>query len=314
MIVHADPSIVSDNTGDVIISHYVKNELRRMFPNDHIVSVPTQTMTISRRLNSLLSNARAIVVGGSNLLSGRYPRIRQWANMSMFAPHREKVHLIGCGWHSYEKRSLPFNGILLRSALGKNGLHSVRDAYTKSKLAANGIPSWNTGCPTMWGLSGEYPSKSEGSVGRIIFTLTHYRKDVARDKALLSYVRSLGKEMYFWPQSPQDTLYLRELVGNDKVVRVIGEKISSVEEIADGSAIYIGTRLHGAIHLLNRSVPVFVAAIDNRAMEIGRDTGLPLIDIRNLPVGLPTAAGTHISMPQEEIAAWKKAVQERIDG
>ncbi|MER9133401.1 polysaccharide pyruvyl transferase family protein [Mesorhizobium sp. M0768] len=314
MIVHADPSIGSDNTGDAIISHYVKVELKKLFPQDHIVSIPTQTMTVSRRLNSLLSNARGVVVGGSNLLSGRYPRIRQWANMCVFAPHRKKVHLIGCGWHSYEKRNLPLNTLLLRAALDKGGVHSVRDSYTKVKLAENGIRSWNTGCPTMWGLSGSYSYKSESTVGRIIVTLTHYRKDVARDTALLAYVRSLGREIYFWPQSPQDTVYLKELCGADSTIRVLGEKISCVEDVADSSAIYVGTRLHGAIHLLNRSVPVFVVGIDNRAIEIAHDTGLPLIDIWNPPSGLPIETAIDITMPREEIAAWRVTIRKHIDG
>ncbi|MEJ0000264.1 MAG: polysaccharide pyruvyl transferase family protein [Verrucomicrobiota bacterium] len=58
---------------------------------------------------------------------------------------------MGVGWWQYQDPPDWRSWFLWMAALSWRHLHSVRDEYTRSKLAAMGLRNViNTGCPTMW--------------------------------------------------------------------------------------------------------------------------------------------------------------------
>jgi len=272
MIIHADPSIASDNIGDSIISRSIRGYLKNTFPNQEIVAVPTQLVTASRRLNRLFRSAKAIIIGGSNLLSFRYPRIHQWANVHQFVAHRKKIHLLGVGWHSYEDIDWYANKMFYRYLL-QSGVHSVRDEYSRSKLVSAGVECINTSCPTLWTSPRHIAAVEKPK--NIVFTLTYYRRNKERDarfvNELVKLSHSRSANLKFWPQSEKDRIYLSSIGCGVENIEILPPTLSSFEEILSEESIYIGTRLHGGIHAMKRSVPAFIYSIDNRSSEMGRD-------------------------------------------
>lgn len=301
MIVWANPSISSNNIGDRIIAHYVGNILTELFPGEQIVESPTQLVTFSRRLDRLLANARLIVVGGSNLMSHRYPRIHQWANIHQYLRHHEKIVLCGVGWHSYESHVWPWNKKII--SLFDNGrVHSVRDNYSKEKLANFGVECLMTSCPTTWALS--LKEMQSGPVQKLLFTLTYYRKDERRDSKFVTTVieeaRRLGSKPIFWPQSPEDMIYLSKLGVDITSIEMLQPSLAALECNIDVNTLYIGTRLHGGIHALNLGASARVFAIDNRAREIGKDIGLPTFSSL-ADISFASNMSDRIDLPKNEI-------------
>lgn len=306
MIIHADPSIASDNVGDKVISRYVKAELEDLFPGELIIDVPTQLWTLSRRLRRRLADSKAIFIGGSNLLSFRYPRIHQWANIHQFLPFANKVSFFGVGWQSYEDRIWPGNRMMF-SAFQGGMAHSVRDSYTQKKLAMAGISSLNTGCPTVWKLNSAPIVVQRFS--SIVVTLTYYRRNLARDRVFLHAIRSIatsrGAEVVFWPQSPADVDYFRDLdIDNSLKIKTLSGTLEAFEEVIDAGALYVGTRLHAGIHALNLGADARIFAIDNRATTMGKDFNLPVFAS---PGALEPSLETNyvFRIPRDEISSYR---------
>jgi polysaccharide pyruvyl transferase WcaK-like protein len=308
MIVFADPSISSDNIGDKIISRYARAEVELLFPNEDIVSTPTQLVTCSRRLGRLLASARGIIVGGSNLLSHRYPRLHQWGNIHQYIKYGSKVHFLGVGWHSYERRVWPFNQALFGS-FANSPVHSVRDSYTQKKLETFGVRSINTSCPTLWNCKDFAQSLAKPS--HLICTLTYYRRNKKRDTRFLELVAQqsveLGCKTFFWPQSRGDIDYFHLLNVDRGQFEILPSSLSEFESLLSGGAVYVGTRLHAGIHALNNGVPAFIFAIDNRALEISNDVGLPIFTGED-EFHLPDEYASKLTIPHKEIAQFKSNI------
>ena len=73
---------------------------------------------------------------------------------------------------------------------------------------------------------------------------------------------------------------------------------------------YVGTRLHAGIRALSKGHRTIVISIDNRAKNIGKDTGLPTIEREDIEVLLQdkinSEFATNIHMPINNIKQWKK--------
>ena len=76
---------------------------------------------------------------------------------------------------------------------------------------------------------------------------------------------------------------------------------------------YVGTRLHAGIRALSKGHRTIVISIDNRAKNIGKDTGLPVIEREDIEVLLQEKINsefvTDIRMPINNIKKWKKQFQ-----
>ena len=76
---------------------------------------------------------------------------------------------------------------------------------------------------------------------------------------------------------------------------------------------YVGTRLHAGIRALSKYHRTIVISIDNRAKNIGKDTGLPVIQREDIEILLQKKIQsefvTDIRMPMSNIEKWKKQFQ-----
>lgn len=72
---------------------------------------------------------------------------------------------------------------------------------------------------------------------------------------------------------------------------------------------YVGTRLHAGIWCLKKGIRTMIIAVDNRARQIGADTGLPVIErdlLQNeLADWINGQQETSITLPWDNIALWK---------
>jgi polysaccharide pyruvyl transferase WcaK-like protein len=296
-----DPSISSANVGDQIIQESVRHGLAGVL--DLEFSLPTQ-----RRLNSvereLASKSELVIVGGTNLLSSNMPWYQQWKiGPRTVGALRNKVVLMGVGWWQYQEEPNSYTTWLLNRVLSRDHAHSVRDEYTMARLDKMGFDVLNTACPTMWQLSDMVASPARPK--SCIVTLTDYNKNVEEDQWLLDEVAKYYEDVVIWPQAARDAAYATELTGNFQVAE---PALSAYDDLLTRSADYIGTRLHGGIRAFQSNHWGMIVAVDNRALEIGKDTMLP-VHARGqrdeIAASIMARANRAISLPNESIADWK---------
>ena len=82
-------------------------------------------------------------------------------------------------------------------------------------------------------------------------------------------------ECPLWPQGAGDQAYARSLGFKGLV---IDRKLESLIRIFETEEVdYIGTRLHAGILALEHNIKTLIISVDNRAREMGKDLGLPVI-------------------------------------
>ncbi|WP_230291762.1 polysaccharide pyruvyl transferase family protein [Croceicoccus sp. Ery5] len=302
-----DPSISSENLGDQIIRDAVLTELTRRMPEQQIVHLPTQEI-IAKHSIRIACEADWRIVGGTNLLSAHMLRYRQWQIGWRTARRIGPVLLCGVGWWQYQGKPDAYTKAVLRAALSRDGLHSVRDEYTKQKLASIGITNVvNTGCPTMWAEGfGQEASRTKRS-NAVLFTLTDYHPNPDRDRLLIGVLKSIYEDLLFWPQGKGDRRYLSSLECDDGI-RVIEPSLSAFDSLLKPGAIdYVGTRLHGGIRAIQNGVRTIIVAIDNRSTELAKQTGLPVVEALNDSRLRASIIGSvpQISVNAEAIAQWR---------
>jgi hypothetical protein len=127
---------------------------------------------------------------------------------------------------------------------------------------------------------------------------------------MVAILRGLYRELYFWPQQPRDLGYLDTLPGGRDGITLLGPSLQAYDELLARRAVdVVGTRLHGGIRGLAHGRRVLVVAIDNRAAEIGQETGLPVIARGEVEAGLAARLSaswaTELHLPAAEIAAFR---------
>lgn len=276
----------SSNLGDLIIQDAVQRELDKIFGIKNITKFSTHSALTKQEIEFIRNECLLIIVGGTNLLSSKMNEYRQWKIGIKTAFQLKKTILLGVGWWQYQDSPNLYTRILLKTALSRKGIHSVRDSYTRDKLPQIGIKNvLNTGCPTMWPLaemhSGHFPiAKSDN----VLLMLTDYNKNVELDKKLLELLFSKYERVYFWPQGRYDAEYISELKSALNIpVIILEESLVALDQFINSgiSFDYVGTRLHGGIRCLCSKKRSLILEIDNRAKEIARDTQLPTIDRAN---------------------------------
>ena len=298
-----DPSISSANIGDQIIRENVLRALDGVLPLDE--ALPTQTrLTHSQR--STARHAGMAVVGGTNLLSSNMPWYRQWKLDPLVARSlKHKVVLLGVGWWQYQGEPNRYTTKLLREVLSPDLVHSVRDEYTKTRLEKMGFRVSNTACPTMWGLD-RHNGVVTARPAQAILTLTDYNRDVAEDEWLIALAAEHYERVVIWPQSIRDAAYARTLRGEFTIAEPTLAAYDAL--LAEGDSDYVGTRLHGGVRALESGAWGVIVAVDNRAIEIGRDTGLPVHPRGQRDAIRETVARRaplDVHLPYDEIDAWK---------
>lgn len=304
-----DTSIGSLNMGDSIIAHYCGKALEQMLAGRESLRFPTHTLPAPEQL-AQLRRAGTRIVCGTNLMTPHYEEFSNWKMPVNLCGYRDIVTL-GVGWGYYCDTISKMSKFVYNTILSKDMLHSVRDSYTEQKFREMGIDNViNTGCPTLWALTPEHcaaiPSQK---ARRVITTLTDYDRDYDWDRKMIDVLRELYEGVYIWIQGTEDEEYLHELTDVSDL-RIIPRSLDAyTEALQMGAVDYVGTRLHAGIHAMNLGVRTVILAVDNRAIEMGRDFDLPVIRREELEEKLPQRINSSepiaIRLPLEQIEAWK---------
>ena len=92
----------------------------------------------------------------------------------------------------------------------------------------------------------------------------------------------------------------------DEKITILGNSLDSLQanNYLKDNLDYVGSRLHGGIYALRHGKRSLILAVDNRALEIHKDTNLPVIP-REATDGLAEIINsewaTEINLPQEAI-------------
>lgn len=307
-----NPSIGSNNLGDIIIYDAVYVLLREIYPNAFITNYPSQ---LHRNYDARLkmSGEDLLFVGGTNLLASNMNDRFQWKVDPMDKIYlKNKFVLLGVGWWQYQEEPNSYTKNLFDKILSKKFIHSVRDSYTEKMLKAAGIPNViNTTCPTLWQLNSDHcKSIPVVKAKNVITTLTFYHRNIEMDSKLLKILLSNYENVYMWVQAIEDVDYLKEICADSDKVILVSPTLEAYNVVLESEDIeYLGTRLHAGVRAIQKGLRTLIVAVDNRALEIGKDTNLNVIDRNQLELCYDFIKNpyiTNIKLPEQAIKTWKE--------
>lgn len=294
------PSISSLNLGDQVVHCYIEKIISEIFTDAFLINLPAYN-SFDERSKYIMDKCDLAFFCGTAPL--RNSLAEHWVFEN--GDYDNKVILLGCGWNRDEPDQIHYETKLkYNSALSIKYVHSVRDDYTVDKLSTVQIKTSNTSCPTMWSL----PSiaiqsfKSEN----VLLTLNSVRGNYYNDRMLCETICKNYKTIYFLPQSPFDGDYIKSM--NIPFNKLAPTMSNFNKFISNSTFDYIGHRLHGGVHCLNSGKRSFIIGIDNRATEISRKTGLPVLEYGNLELleeKINSTDEISIEQPSEKINEWK---------
>lgn len=298
-----DTAIASDNAGDEIIMAEVRRQILPLI-GDAVITTSSGHDGLGRFGRDAAVRADVVFLCGTNALSARFRlggRFMWHVGLADLSALRGKVVLVGVGANKDFTRIDPRQKWLLRHLLSDRHLHAVRDGTALRLLQAIGRNGANTACPTLWGIDGA--AIPQDRARRATLTLTQHRADPT-DAALLAQLLALYDEVWFWPQQLRDLDYLRSLPGAERV-RVLAPNLPAYDaHLAAAPTDVVGTRLHGTIRGLHHGRRSLVVVVDNRARDIGAETGLPVIaraDMAGLTARLSAPLPTPLRLPSVAI-------------
>ena len=272
-IVVFDPAYETQNAGDQIISAAAQ-KIPGLGLND------VERVTTHRLLNSkerkLVSDADMVILSGTNALSSRMEKFGQWLiDPDLALRMRNKLLLLGVGWWQYQQPPNAYTRVLLRQLLTNKMTHSCRDQYTSDRISALGVNNLMTGCPTMWDLAPDCQAPL-GRNSRAVITVTDYKQSTPDvDQRWIAVVKEKYAEVDLVGMGPGDESYFNRLGISGVTWRGLG---TDVLDISLPGADFVGTRLHAGVRSLQIGQPSLILAVDNRAREISRTTGLNVVD------------------------------------
>lgn len=279
-ILYFDPGCATLNVGDEIISDSARRHLDPLFMDKFVVRLSTHQKTSFRYRRYLRASEIGFVLGSNLLKSSMLLGFRQWDVSLLDTIQINNLVLVGCGWQNYGKRVDPYSRVLYHRLLSDSFQHSVRDEYTKRKLESIGINNViNTGCATLWQLTPEFCSRIPShSASEAVTTLTDYRRDPDKDRSMVEQLIATHEKVYIWLQGSGDLDYISNLsIDGDYVL--IPPMLEDYDALLEKEDIeYVGTRLHGGIRALQHGRRTLIVSIDNRAREMARDYGLPILE------------------------------------
>ncbi|QXQ05072.1 polysaccharide pyruvyl transferase family protein [Sphingosinicellaceae bacterium] len=303
-----DTSVPSNNLGDEIIMDAVYDVVHEVLPNAYINRVGTHDY-LGEYSRKLIAASDFSIFGGTNMLDpdmlskGALWKLRL-SDVGKISP----VVLLGVGWRRYGEAASWSSRRLLNSVLSTDFVHSVRDSYTLDRLAGIKPKASNTACMTMWRLDAAATAKlPRTKATRVVTTLTFYSKDEAADRRMLELLKGNYATVAIWSQQAPDLAYLESL--GVPGIEVIPPTLRAYNSYLDNEDIdFIGTRLHGGVRAMQKGHRALIIGIDNRATEIARDTGLPVVPRGSdeaISAWIHAGCATTITLPTEAIAQWK---------
>ena len=303
-----DTSVSSNNLGDEIIMDAVNDVIREVLPDAYQYRVATHDY-LGDYSRKLIAQSEFSIFGGTNMLDpdmlskGALWRLRM-SDVAKIAP----VVLLGVGWRSYGEAAKWSTRRVLNKVLGSQFVHSVRDSYTLEKLDGIEPRVINTACMTMWKLDDAACAKLPRSKAtRVVTTLTFYHRDEAADRRMLELLKANYATVAFWSQQAPDITYLESLGVTG--IEVITPTLRGYNEYLDNEDLdFVGTRLHGGVRAMQKGHRALILGIDNRATEIARDTGLPVVPRGSddaIATWIHAGEATSITLPHAAIDQWK---------
>jgi polysaccharide pyruvyl transferase WcaK-like protein len=307
-IVILDTWVNDTNVGNRIILEAVEREIRSMFPHDFVYSAPALEYIDAGR--ELVSVADHVFLAGTNLLSADMNRTSEWRVRLRDTAWVNDVVLMGVGWWQYQDQAPNrYTKRLLGRLLSRDSLHSVRDSYTGARLQALGFAAVSTSCPSTWSLTEDVCAAvpAERS-GKALVTFTEYNQDPVADRRLLELLSERYERVVLWPQQYGDVAYARSLDGRG--LELIDPQLGALDDFLRSEEVdYVGTRLHAGIRALQNRRRTLIVGVDNRALEMSRDLGLPVVRRDQLELELPrridSSWPTVIRLPVEAVTEWK---------
>lgn len=300
-----DTRISDFNLGNQIIMESVHNHLSSLFPDRFIYNIPYREIT--NHTLKIINESEMCFFGGTNSLCSEMGKYSQWGINKLNYKQIRNLILVGLGWWQYQEKVDNFTRKILKTLLDNKYVHSVRDSYTKKKLADIGITNIiNTGCPSIWNLENfEIIDTFSDSV---IFTITDYNHNINRDNNWLAIIKNRYRHIYCWLQGAGDLNYIKEsnFISNIKFIRP--RLVDFINFLSKMNVDYVGTRLHAGIQALQKKRKAFIIGIDNRASEMAKDFNLPVInesEINRLKILLTSNYKTNFNIPKEQIQDWK---------
>ena len=298
-----DTAVASDNLGDEIILRQCRAELAEVLA-DAYVTTSAGHDGLGPNGRDHVARAGVVLMLGTNALSARFRlggRFMWRIGLRDLAALKGKVVLMGVGANrdfttvDWRQRRL------LRHILSDRHDHSVRDGTALRLLQAIGRRGVNTSCPTLWSVDGAGIPTARAP--QVVLTLTAHRPDPS-DAGLIDTCLRLYDQVWFWPQQPRDEGYLDRLPGATRVRRLAPNLAAYDAHLAATDTDVVGTRLHGTIRGLHHRRRSLAVVIDNRARDIGAETGLPVIaraDMGALHDRLSAPFDTPLSLPRDRI-------------
>ena len=281
-----DASVGSLNMGDEIIGRSIEVNWPDLFSFNYVMRLATHTPMYTPVQNLLYKRKLSIFKGadikflcGTNALYTNMLRpLPAWNINYLNCGMAAGTVCLGVGAGVNSRGVNLYTRALYRKVLARDVVHSARDERSKSLLESLGFRAWNTGCPTLWGLTPDHCEAIARTKGdEVVFTLTSYHPDPRKDRAMIDVLRRHYFRLHFWPQSINDLDYLHSLDAADDV-EIVPPNLVGVRAVLDRGADYVGNRLHGGILALQRRRRAIIVAIDYRAREMGKDYSLPLVE------------------------------------
>jgi hypothetical protein len=286
-----DPSLMdhelrpSTNLGDVIIYNSVRKILDELFPKMEIIRIASHVPLLKKHFE-IIRKSEFTFVGGTNIFTSdivngfRLLPIKKEGNLNWLFPGLRNLIFLGVGWGiGYNSPINLKTRIYYRRLLSKKFIHSARDSYSANKM--NGIIEvCNTSCPTMWTLNQYEVNRKENNT-QCLLTLTDYHQDIDLDTQLIKMCLDNFSTITFFPQGIDDLKYLSSLEiykSNRDKFNLLPHNIELYYNfVMNEKFTFVGTRLHGGILCMQMRKDAIIVGIDNRATEMGKDTGLPVI-------------------------------------
>jgi len=271
-----DTSVASDNLGDEIIVSEVRKYVSAHF-GDAYISSSSSHDGLGHYGRKLAEDADLVLMLGTNALSAKYQRRGHfvWSvGRRDFEALEGKVVFVGVGASTANQDVHPRQARLLKRLLSPQYKQSVRDETARGILESIGISAINTSCPTLWRYSAEMPPIPSKSAPAVCFMLTQHKAS-ENDCKLIQSLRKCYQKLYFWPQQLRDLGYLKQLTDISDIEIVTPQLEAYDNLLASTDVDVVGTRLHGSIRGLLHKRRSLAIVIDNRARDIGRETGLP---------------------------------------
>lgn len=271
MIVVADTSICSSNTGDQIIARAVYSALRELTDEFGLRYVPTHT-GMGYRGRRIMRQGSATLLAGTNLLSAHVGVKQQWRTPPL-PPSLRRFITFGCAFGSGDDPLGRLARGFLKATLDPAAVHSVRDRHAADSLASLGFRSLYTGCPTMWLVdSFAKPAETEDRTQGLVILNASLRHDEL-DRLLLDAAAARWERVSFWAQAPLDHSYLSQLPPGAQVLAPSLEGLSDFV-VANPGVEVLTTRLHAAIFCQWYGSRPRLVAVDARTRRCADDAGM----------------------------------------